>query len=98
VRSQSKEDHYDCDESYDAGLAREGQGIQSSSGPQANGREAAAYEYGRIFAELKRQGRVIQQVDIQIAAIARVLGNCAVVSGDNDLTAVPGLTVENWAG
>jgi tRNA(fMet)-specific endonuclease VapC len=48
----------------------------------------AAYEFGRIIAA--------QQVDIQIAAIAFTLGNCMVVSGDSDLAAVPGLTVENW--
>ena len=58
--------------------------------------KAAAHEYGRIFAELKRRGRIIQQVDMQIAAIARVLGHCTVVSVDSDLTAVPGLSVENW--
>jgi tRNA(fMet)-specific endonuclease VapC len=57
----------------------------------------AAYEYGRIFAELKRRGRIIQQVDMMIAAIALSLGNCTVVSGDSDLAAVPGLRVENWA-
>jgi tRNA(fMet)-specific endonuclease VapC len=56
----------------------------------------AAYEYGRIFAELKRRGRVMQQVDMMIAAIALTLGNCTVVTGDSDLAAVPGLTVENW--
>lgn len=59
--------------------------------------KSAAYEYGRIFAELKRRGRIIQQVDMQIAAIALSLGNCTVVSADNDLAAVPGLPVENWA-
>jgi tRNA(fMet)-specific endonuclease VapC len=59
--------------------------------------KAAAYEYGQIFAGLKRLGRPIQQVDMMIAAIARILGNCTVVSGDNDLLAVPGLSVENWA-
>ncbi len=58
--------------------------------------EAAAY-FGRIFAELRRIGRPMQQVDIQIAAIALSLGNCTVVSADSDLAAVPGLTVENWA-
>jgi predicted nucleic acid-binding protein len=31
-----------------------------------------------------------------IAAIALSLENTTVVSGDNDLSAVPGLTVENW--
>jgi len=57
----------------------------------------AAAEYGRIFAELRRRGRPMQQVDIQVAAIARTLPNCVVVSSDSDLLSVPGLTVENWA-
>ena len=59
--------------------------------------EAAAEEYGRLAAELRRIGRPMQQVDIMIAAIARTLGDCVVVSGDGDLLAVPGLDVENWA-
>jgi tRNA(fMet)-specific endonuclease VapC len=59
--------------------------------------EAAAEEFGRIFNELKRIGRPMQQVDIQIAAIAFSLGNCTVISGDSDLKAVPGLSVEDWA-
>src|SRR5947208_3475942 len=57
----------------------------------------AAAEFGRLFAELRRIGRPMQQIDIQIAAIARSLGNCTVVSADSDLAAVPGLAVENWA-
>jgi tRNA(fMet)-specific endonuclease VapC len=57
----------------------------------------AAAEYGRIFAELRRMGRVIQQIDIQVAAIARTLPNCVVVSKDSDLVGIPGVTVENWA-
>jgi tRNA(fMet)-specific endonuclease VapC len=32
-----------------------------------------------------------------IAAVARSLGNCTVVSHDSDLSAVPGLSVENSA-
>lgn len=39
----------------------------------------------------------MQQIDIQIAAIALSLGRCTVVSKDSDLSAVPGLDVENWA-
>jgi predicted nucleic acid-binding protein len=35
--------------------------------------------------------------DMMIAAIALALGNCTVVTMDTDLSAVPGLTVENWA-
>jgi tRNA(fMet)-specific endonuclease VapC len=56
----------------------------------------AASEYGRIFAELRRVGRVIQQIDIQIGAIARTLPQCVVVSKDSDMSAIPGLAVENW--
>ncbi len=56
-----------------------------------------AFEYGRIAFALKATGRPMGQNDIQIAAIALTLGNCTVVSADSDLSAVPGLTVENWA-
>ena len=56
----------------------------------------AAAEFGRIFNVLKKAGRPIQQIDIQIAAIAMTLGNCTVVTTDSDLSAVPGLKVENW--
>jgi tRNA(fMet)-specific endonuclease VapC len=57
---------------------------------------SAAYEYGRIYSVLKRLGRPMQQIDIQIAAIAMTLGNCTVVTSDGDLAAVPGLSVEVW--
>jgi tRNA(fMet)-specific endonuclease VapC len=57
----------------------------------------AAEEYGRIFAELRRAGKMIQQVDMQIGAIARTLPNCVIVSKDGDFQAIPGATVENWA-
>jgi tRNA(fMet)-specific endonuclease VapC len=58
---------------------------------------AAAEEYGRLFAVLRRLGRPMQQIDIQIAAVALSLGNCTVVTRDGDLSAVPGLSVENWS-
>ena len=57
----------------------------------------AAYEYGRIIAELRRMGRPMQQIDIQLAAIAFSLRDCVVVSDDGDLCAIPGLPVESWA-
>jgi tRNA(fMet)-specific endonuclease VapC len=59
--------------------------------------KAAAYEYGRLYAELRACGRHMQVPDIQIAAIALSLGDCVVVSKDGDLRAVPGLTVEDWS-
>lgn len=58
---------------------------------------AAEFEYGRIAFELKTLGRPIGQNDITIAAIARTLANTTVVSTDDDLSSVPGLSVENWA-
>jgi tRNA(fMet)-specific endonuclease VapC len=57
----------------------------------------AAEQFGRVFAELRRIGRPMQQIDIMVAAIAFALGNCTVVSKDTDLAAIPGLKVENWA-
>jgi tRNA(fMet)-specific endonuclease VapC len=57
----------------------------------------AAFEYGRLYAELLRVGRPMQVIDIMIAAVALTLGKCTVVSKDGDLAAVPGLSVENWA-
>lgn len=57
----------------------------------------AAERFGIIRAELKRIGRSMQVVDIQLAAVAFTLGDCTVVSSDSDLLAVPGLKVENWA-
>ena len=57
----------------------------------------AAKEFGRIFAELRRTGRIIQQIDMQIGAISRTLPNCTVVSKDSDFQAITGITVENWA-
>jgi tRNA(fMet)-specific endonuclease VapC len=57
----------------------------------------AAEQYGRLAADLRRRGRPMSQIDIMVAAIALALGNCTVVSADGDLTAVPGLAVENWA-
>jgi tRNA(fMet)-specific endonuclease VapC len=59
--------------------------------------QVAAEEYGRIAADLRRSGRWMQVVDIMIAAIARTLGSCTVVSMDSGFSAIPDLSVENWA-
>src|SRR5260370_30700075 len=55
------------------------------------------FEYGRISFQLKKLGRPISQNDIWIAAIALTLRKTTVVTIDVDLSAIPGLTVENWA-
>lgn len=57
----------------------------------------AAREYGRLYAAMRRAGRAIQTVDLMIAAIALTLGGATVVTSDSDLSAVPGLSVVNWA-
>ena len=56
----------------------------------------AAREFGRIYAELRKMGRTIQQVDMQTAAIALTLG-CVLVTRDSDFAAVGGLTLEAWS-
>ena len=58
---------------------------------------AAAIEFGRMHAELRRAGRIMQVPDLQIAAIAVTLGNAVVVSKDQDLKHVPRLTVADWS-
>ena len=59
--------------------------------------QAAAEEFGRPFISLKRLGRPMQQIDIQIAAIALSLKNCVVITTDSDLLAIPGLATDNWS-
>lgn len=56
----------------------------------------AAAEFDHLAAILRRIGRPMQQIDIQVAAIALRLGRCTVVTTDSDLFAVPGLRTENW--
>jgi tRNA(fMet)-specific endonuclease VapC len=56
----------------------------------------AAHAFGRIFADLKRRGRPIQQIDIQIAAVVRTLPDCTLVTKDSDFQAVAGLKVVDW--
>ena len=59
--------------------------------------EDAATRYGRIAADLRRAGRIIQIFDMMVAAMAFSLGDCTVVSSDCDLLVIPGLRLENWA-
>ena len=59
--------------------------------------EEAAREFGRLFIDLRRAGRPMPQIDIQIAAIALTLGHCTVVTKDSDFAAIPGLDHEDWS-
>ena len=55
----------------------------------------AAEEYGIIRTELRKAGRPIQSIDIQIAAIARA-NNLTVLTADQHFSFIPGLKYENW--
>jgi tRNA(fMet)-specific endonuclease VapC len=57
----------------------------------------AAEEYGRTYAFLRRSGRPMPAMDIQIAAIALTLGSCTLVTKASDFAAIPGLTIEDWS-
>ena len=57
----------------------------------------AADWFGRVFAQLRRQGRPMQQVDIQLAAMAFSLGSSVVVTKDSDFSAISGLDIEDWS-
>jgi tRNA(fMet)-specific endonuclease VapC len=39
----------------------------------------------------------MQQIDIQIAAVACTLPNCTLVTKDSDFQAVPGLRITDWS-
>ena len=53
--------------------------------------------YGTVFLELRRAGRVLSQVDMMLAALARQHG-LTVLSTDRDFEALRELRIENWVG
>jgi predicted nucleic acid-binding protein len=44
---------------------------------------------------VQRSGRVLSQVDMMLAALARQMG-LILLSSDRDFEDLPGLSVENW--
>ena len=56
---------------------------------------AAATQFGRIKAALRRSGTLIPDVDVQIAAVAKVNG-VVLLTADAHFSFVPGLLIENW--
>jgi tRNA(fMet)-specific endonuclease VapC len=54
-----------------------------------------AHQYGEIFQELRRRGRVLSQVDMMLAALARQM-DLTLVTTDRDFEALPDLRTENW--
>ena len=54
-----------------------------------------AKHYGAIHADLKRRGRVLSQVDMILAALARQM-KVVLVTTDRDFAALPDIQTENW--
>jgi tRNA(fMet)-specific endonuclease VapC len=54
-----------------------------------------ARHYGAVYIELRRLGRVLSQVDMILAALARQ-HKLTVLTTDRDFEALPDLRVENW--
>ena len=51
--------------------------------------------YGEIFRDLRSRGRVLSQVDMILAALARQM-DLALATTDLDFGALPDVRTENW--
>jgi len=51
--------------------------------------------YGQLYQELRASGRVLSQVDIMVAAIARRM-KLTVLTTDRDFEAIQDIKTENW--
>jgi predicted nucleic acid-binding protein len=51
--------------------------------------------FGTVFNELRQHGRVLSQVDMMMASLARQW-KLTVLSADKDFQALPDIQVENW--
>jgi tRNA(fMet)-specific endonuclease VapC len=58
--------------------------------------DVAAVAYGRVRAELERQGTPIGPLDTMIAAHALALGLALVTNNEREFCRVPRLKVQNW--
>ena len=57
---------------------------------------AAAESYGKIRADLERQGTLIGSLDMMIAGHARSLGYTVVTNNTREFSRVQELNIENW--
>jgi tRNA(fMet)-specific endonuclease VapC len=58
---------------------------------------AAAVEYGRIRAELRRRGDPVADMDLLIAATALAHGLTVATLNVRDFSKIPGLAYEDWS-
>jgi tRNA(fMet)-specific endonuclease VapC len=54
-----------------------------------------AWHYGDIYRQVQRSGRILSQVDMMLAALARQM-SLTLLTTDHDFDALPGLAIENW--
>lgn len=54
-----------------------------------------ARHYGEVFSQVRRQGRVLSEVDMMLAALARQM-NLTLLTSDRDFEIFGDLSVENW--
>lgn len=57
--------------------------------------EKTTIHYGTIYNEMRRHGRVLSQVDMILAALARQ-HRVAILTADKDFEAIPDVITENW--
>lgn len=58
---------------------------------------ATARTYGHVYNELRAKGRVLSQVDMTLAALARRM-KLVLLTTDRDFEALPDVKTENWMG
>jgi len=56
----------------------------------------ASYEYGKIRADLEKRGRIIGQLDMQIAGVALANDMILVTNNTKEFERVASLKLENW--
>jgi tRNA(fMet)-specific endonuclease VapC len=56
-----------------------------------------ARHYGEIYHHVQRSGRILSQVDMMLAALARQM-DLILLTSDRDFEDLPGVSVENWLG
>jgi predicted nucleic acid-binding protein len=52
--------------------------------------------YSTIYLDLKSRGRVLSQVDMMVAALARIM-KLTVLTTDRDFEALPDIRTEDWS-
>jgi len=57
--------------------------------------EGLAPLYADVYGEPRRQGRVLSQVDIMLAALVRLM-KLTLLTSDRDFEALPDIPTENW--